>query len=87
MVLPDELAGSFGVILAYGGSWCSRCNAQLASFQQLLPKLHDADISVVAFSIDDEDHAWGAVGGRVDRSSQRGAERAAGGGRGHRHLA
>ena len=31
IVLPDDLSGGFGVILAYRGSWCPYCNAQLAS--------------------------------------------------------
>src|SRR5436309_9121014 len=30
--LPGDLAGSYGVVLIYRGSWCPYCNAQLASF-------------------------------------------------------
>ena len=57
LVLPEELQGSYGVVLAYRGSWCLRCNAQLASFQEMLPALAEAGIKVVAFSTDDEEHA------------------------------
>jgi peroxiredoxin len=39
LVLPDALAGHFGVVLVYRGAWCPYCNAQLTSFQRALPKL------------------------------------------------
>ena len=52
--LPDALAGRFGVVLYYRGSWCSYCNAQLSAFQRSLDSLADKDISVVALSVDDE---------------------------------
>src|SRR5229473_7879141 len=52
--LPDVLAGRFGVVLYYRGSWCPYCNAQLSAFQRSLDSLTDADISVVALSVDDE---------------------------------
>src|SRR5260221_13309072 len=52
--LPDALAGRFGVVLYYRGSWCPYCNAQLSAFQRSLESLADADISVVALSVDDE---------------------------------
>jgi peroxiredoxin len=52
--LPDALAGRFGVILYYRGSWCPYCNAQLSAFQRSLDSLADVDISVVALSVDDE---------------------------------
>lgn len=55
--LPQDCRGSFAVLLAYRGSWCSRCNAQLSRYQELLPAFHDAGIEVYAFSADDEDHA------------------------------
>src|ERR1700761_7029129 len=32
--LPDALAGRFGVVLYYRGSWCPYCNAQLSAFQR-----------------------------------------------------
>jgi peroxiredoxin len=32
--LPDDLAGHFGVILFYRGSWCPYCNAQPSAFQR-----------------------------------------------------
>jgi len=52
--LPDALAGHFGVVLYYRGSWCPHCNAQLSAFQRSLDNLADADISVVALPVDDE---------------------------------
>lgn len=32
--LPADLAGSYGVVLIYRGSWCPYCNAQLAGFSR-----------------------------------------------------
>ena len=52
--LPDTLAGRFGVVLYYRGSWCPYCNAQLGAFQRSLDSLAGAAISVVALSADDE---------------------------------
>ncbi|HEY4199301.1 MAG TPA: peroxiredoxin family protein [Devosiaceae bacterium] len=53
--LPGALAGSFGVILIYRGSWCPYCNAQLASFARAKDKFAELGIKVVAFSVDDEE--------------------------------
>ena len=39
--LPDDLAGSYGVVLIYRGSWCPYCNAQLAAFSRALDALHE----------------------------------------------
>jgi peroxiredoxin len=61
LVLPDDLSGTFGVVLAYRGSWCPYCNAQLASFQRHLRSLTDEGVSVVALSSDDEEHAASTV--------------------------
>jgi peroxiredoxin len=52
--LPDDLAGHFGVILFYRGSWCPYCNAQLSAFQRALDDLAEMDVTVVALSVDDE---------------------------------
>jgi peroxiredoxin len=52
--LPDALAGRFGVVLFYRGSWCPYCNAQLRAFQRAAETLNDLDVSVVALSVDDE---------------------------------
>ncbi len=59
--LPDYLAGGYGVVLGYRGSWCPYCNAQLASFQRRLDQLTEAGISVVAMSSDDLEHAQETV--------------------------
>jgi len=32
--LPGDLAGSYGVVLMYRGSWCPCCNAQLGAFSR-----------------------------------------------------
>jgi peroxiredoxin len=52
--LPDDIAGHFGVVLFYRGSWCPYCNAQLSAFQRSLDSLAEMDVQVVALSVDDE---------------------------------
>jgi peroxiredoxin len=54
VTLPQDLAGSYGVVLIYRGSWCPYCNAQLASFQRALDSLTQQNVRVVALSVDDE---------------------------------
>jgi peroxiredoxin len=54
ITVPDALAGSYGVVLIYRGSWCPYCNAQLRSFQRSLDKLTGINVKVVALSVDDE---------------------------------
>ncbi len=52
--LPDALAGHYGVVLFYRGSWCPYCNAQLRAFQRDAEKLDGLDVKVVSLSVDDE---------------------------------
>jgi peroxiredoxin len=52
--LPEDLAGSFGVVLIYRGAWCPYCNAQLASFERSSARLAEGGVKVAAFSVDDE---------------------------------
>ena len=52
--LPHDLAGSFGVVLVYRGSWCPYCNAQLAGFSRASATFAELGIEVVALSVDDE---------------------------------
>lgn len=52
--LPRDLAGSFGVVLLFRGSWCPYCNAQLASFSRASDNFAALGIKVVALSVDDE---------------------------------
>ena len=52
--LPGDLAGSFGVVLFYRGSWCPYCNAQLAAFHRSEDRLAEVGAKVVALSVDDE---------------------------------
>lgn len=54
LALPGALAGSFGVILFYRGSWCPYCNAQLRAFQRAAGSLAETGAKVVALSVDDE---------------------------------
>ena len=54
LVLPDALAGHFGVVLLLRGAWCPYCNAQLRAFQRAQERLAALDIRVVALSVDDE---------------------------------
>ena len=51
--LPDDLAGSYAVVLFYRGSWCPYCNAQLRAFEHARDAL--AGVRVVALSVDDRD--------------------------------
>jgi peroxiredoxin len=52
--LPDALAGHYGVVLFYRGSWCPYCNAQLRAFQRSLDRFAGIDTLVIALSVDDE---------------------------------
>jgi peroxiredoxin len=52
--IPGDLAGSFGVVLFYRGSWCPYCNAQLRAFQRASESLSQVGARVVALSVDDE---------------------------------
>src|SRR5215468_7460807 len=52
--LPGDLAGSFGVVLFYRGSWCPYCVAQLSAFGRAEAALRELGIKVVALSADDE---------------------------------
>lgn len=54
LVLPDALAGHFGVVLIFCGSWCPYCNAQLAAFERASRTLAGLDTRVAALSVDDE---------------------------------
>jgi peroxiredoxin len=54
LTLPDALAGDFGVVLFYRGSWCPYCNAQLRAFQRSSGALAEAGIRMIALSVDDE---------------------------------
>ena len=51
--LPDDLAGAYGVVLFYRGSWCPYCNAQLSAFARAADSLAALAIRVVALSVDD----------------------------------
>ena len=52
--LPDNLAGHYGVVLFYRGSWCPYCNAQLRAFQRSLDRLTGLGVLVAAVSVDEE---------------------------------
>src|ERR1700730_7826591 len=54
LAVPGALAGGFGVILFYRGSWCPYCNAQLRAFQRAGDNLDEIGAKVVALSVDDE---------------------------------
>jgi len=63
--LPDDLAGSYGVVLIYRGSWCPYCNAQLAAFSRALDALTELGVKVVALSVDDEETSAAFVAKRM----------------------
>ncbi|MGW0147891.1 peroxiredoxin family protein [Streptomyces sp. NPDC003333] len=50
----EYLAGGYGVVLFYRGSWCPYCAAQLRAFQRAHDRFEQAGIKVVALSVDDE---------------------------------
>jgi peroxiredoxin len=54
LTLPDALAGHFGVVLFFRGSWCPYCNAQLRAFQRASDTLAETEVKVAALSVDDE---------------------------------
>jgi peroxiredoxin len=54
LVLPDDLAGSFGVVLFFRGAWCPYCDAQLRAFQRASESLAGVGAKVVALSVDNE---------------------------------
>ncbi|MGA9674636.1 MAG: peroxiredoxin family protein [Mycobacterium sp.] len=62
--LPGDLAGSYGVVLIYRGSWCPYCNAQLAAFSRAFDTLTDLRVKVVALSVDDEETSTDLVSKR-----------------------
>ena len=51
--LPGDLAGAFGVVLIYRGSWCPYCVAQLTGFAQAAGELAELGVKLVALSADD----------------------------------
>ncbi len=53
--LPEDLAGQFGVVLIYRGSWCPFCSKQLARFQEASDALVELGVRVAALSVDDEE--------------------------------
>src|SRR5580704_9203243 len=55
LALPDALAGDFGVVLFYRGSWCPYCNAQLRAFERAGEALAGAGVKVAALSVDDNE--------------------------------
>ena len=59
--LPQDLAGSYGVVLVYRGAWCPYCNAQLAAFRRAAESLTEAGVKVAVLSVDDEQTSTGLV--------------------------
>ncbi|SPM27904.1 Peroxiredoxin, partial [Mycobacterium terramassiliense] len=62
--LPGDLAGCYGVVLMYRGSWCPYCNAQLAAFSRASDVLTELGVRVVAVSVDDEETSAALVAKR-----------------------
>lgn len=50
--LPQDLAGSWGVVLFYRGDWCPFCRGQLSDFQKHLEQFAGVNAKVVALSVD-----------------------------------
>lgn len=53
--LPGDLAGAYGVILFYRGSWSPACNEQLHAFGRAADMFADEGIKVVSVSVDDRE--------------------------------
>lgn len=53
--LPGDLAGAFGVILFYRGSWSDVCVEQLDAFSRAADEFDREGIKVVSVSVDDQD--------------------------------
>lgn len=51
--IPSDLAGGFGVILFYRGSWSEACVEQLDAFSRSADKLAKEGIKIVSVSADD----------------------------------
>jgi len=49
--LPEDIAGSFGVVLIYRGAWCPFCNAQLSGFARAAQTFTELGIKVVALPL------------------------------------
>jgi peroxiredoxin len=52
--VPEDLAGFYGVVLLYRGSWCPYCKAQISAFSRAHDALAKLCVKVVALSVDDE---------------------------------
>lgn len=59
--IPQDLKGSYGVVLIYRGAWCPYCQTQLAGFERSSSKLAEAGIKVIALSVDDEATTIGTI--------------------------
>lgn len=57
ITLPEDLAGSFGIVLVNRGSWCPYCNAQLKAFQRAQTELSSLNAKTISFSVDAEEAA------------------------------
>lgn len=55
--VTHHLAGHYGVVLMYRGSWCPYCNAQLSAFARAKEKLDELGIRVLALSVDNRTDA------------------------------
>ncbi len=61
LVLPMDLSQPYNVVLVNRGSWCPYCVAQLTSFQAGLSRLRQAEIGLVALSVDPREEAAALV--------------------------
>jgi peroxiredoxin len=61
ITLPDDLAGTYGIVLVNRGSWCPYCTSQLKAFQRAQDRLSALGATLVSFSVDTEEEASGLV--------------------------
>jgi peroxiredoxin len=61
LTITGRLAGSYGVVLMYRGSWCPYCNSQLSAFARAKEKLDGLGIKIIALSVDQKADAIALV--------------------------
>lgn len=59
--LPEDLAGSWGIVLFYRGHWCPYCRTQLSDFQKHAEQFAGLNAKIVALSVDPQSEAQDTV--------------------------
>jgi peroxiredoxin len=59
--IPGDLAGAFGVVLFFRGSWSDLCVEQLEAFSRSADRLGKEGIKIVSVSVDDRETSQALV--------------------------